>query len=451
MYLYVENRQRLPGQTGSQGLPQYGVLITDADDNAAQANASRKPVLHFGGPLSGGDQFTDSTYGQLEIAATAVAGTQDMQVTVDWGPDPYMDLRIEEWDPPPWESVDIWVDSPANGWDVYEFHDGAGNPIRNGDRPQVGQINRVYARVHNDGNYVVNNVTVAIDSTSPPGIGDTGNWSLLDRVTIPSIQPGDEEVTPAVNWRPNVGTHTCLRATVTYQAGELNANNNRAHENVNDFDTTQSSPWDPIYAEIDVSNPTSVWQEVHIEVSGLPQDWSVWVSQRFIDLAPGETKRIRYTIDPGTAGIPDDELRRVDVHIAGWLTVWDSPMPLGGVTSSVHMVNKSTVSIDPVGIGEKVSLEELTSAAEEWGAYVSVSPGRAGLPVALEVRDIKTGESALVSGTTEAGGGVMLTLKPLLDTFKFQVDGIYAMRGIFYGTTDLDSGASPSFVFVITP
>jgi M6 family metalloprotease-like protein len=451
MHLYVENRQQQAGQIGSQALPDYGVLISDADDNADQANASRVPSLLFGGPLGNGEQFTDSTYGPLKIAAASVAGTQNMQVTVDWGPDPFMDLRIEEWDPPPYESVDIWIDSPANGWNVYEYTDGAGNPIRNGDRPQVGQVNHVYARVHNDGNYVMNDVWVSIDSTTPPGLGDTGNWSLLDRVKIPTIQPGDDEVAPAVNWRPSVNAHSCLRATVNYRTGELNANNNQAHENVDEFTTTQGSPWQPIYTELDVSNPTPVWQNVHIEVSGLPAGWRLWVSERFIDLAPGETKRIRYAIDPGTSSIPDDRTRRVDVHIAGWLTMGDGPMLLGGVTNSVHMVEKSSVSIDPRGIGPQVSLEKLKSAAKELGAYVTVSPGRAGLPVALEVRDIRSGVSALVPGTTGTGGRVLITLDLLLETFPFDMGRVYAMRGIFYGTTDLDSGVSPSFVFVITP
>src|SRR5690606_8726331 len=193
-------------------------------------------------------------------------------------------------------SPDIWIDSPANSYGTFEFTDSGGQPIRNGDRPQTGVDNRIFARVHNEGNVAANNVRVAFYITTPAGIGDSGNWSLLDRVTISSIGPGATVVSPSVNWRPTAGSHTCIIARIEYQTGELNANNNEAQENINDFNTTTNSPWTLVESEVEVTNPTPRYQVMRMEMTGLPTGWTATVSDRFVELAPGETARVQYTI-----------------------------------------------------------------------------------------------------------------------------------------------------------
>jgi hypothetical protein len=80
----------------------------------------------------------------------------------------WFDLSIRQrQNPPPYESPDIWIDSEENSWGVYEHHDAnlnpdvTGNPVLNGDRPWIGRVNRVYARVCNQGDMALDNVRFA--------------------------------------------------------------------------------------------------------------------------------------------------------------------------------------------------------------------------------------------------------------------------------------------------
>jgi len=450
MHLYVENRQTLGGQTGSQLLPAQGIIISDADDNWVPTDP-RKRILLYGGPLGPGAVFNDQNYGPLKITISAVLGQpQNLQVVTGWGPEPFYDLRIDPWTPPPWESPDIWIDSQANGWDVYEYTDGSGNPVRNGDRPQLSRDNRVYARVHNDGNVARSNVQVSILASTPPGIGDTGNWTLLDRVTIPSIPAGGTVVAPPVIWRPGVGTHSCLLARIDYQSGELNANNNQAQENVDDYNTTASSPWHPIYQSLQVSNPTDIHQVLRLEANNLPRGWKVWVSQRFIPLAPGETKLVQYKIDPGEA--PGMERgASVDVNIVGWILDGDGDSRLGGITAAVHLTLASRLVVELRGIQEQMSLARLVSQPGEYGAYITAIPGRFGLPIALEVRDRDSDEYAQGVGYTDANGFVFIGFDRLQGDLQWRDGGRYVIRALLYGDNIVGAAVWEDYTFVVRP
>ena len=119
---------------------------------------------------------------------------------------------------------------------------------------------RLYARVSNSGNVAATNVQVSFYVTTPAGIGDSGNWLLLDRVRIPTIAANSTVRTDFVTWQPPAGSHTCIIVRIDHQTGELNANNNEAQENINDFDTTTNSPWSLVESEVLVrtfSNPVS--------------------------------------------------------------------------------------------------------------------------------------------------------------------------------------------------
>lgn len=451
VHLYVENRQKQAGQVGSQALPGNGVIITDADGNADHPGASRRPVLLLGGPFTAGDTFTDDSYWDLKIEVTSTGTPQYLQVKTEWGVAPFYDLRIRPWSPPPWESPDIWIDSPVNGWDTYEYSDStanpevAGNPIRNGDRPKVGRQNRVYARVFNDGNVAANNVYVKFYVSDPAGIGDTGNWAQIgSSVWVEQIAPGEHAIVKAL-WTPSASTHTCIIVTIECE-GERNADNNEAHENIGDFDTTSTSPWKPVSSEVQVSNPTKIYQNLRLEISRLPAGWTGWVSQRFVPLAPGETKRVQYRIDPGKGGIKGLG-SRVDVDIAGWILEGDREVPLGGVTSAVHLVQPSQVTI--VDLPKTVSLKGIDSVT----VNVVVTPSTGGLPVALDISEAGSSVYGIANGVTDSNGRVSFNMGAV------QRNGIitltpgktYVFRADLYGSSSIAAGSSPDYTVVVQP
>jgi len=88
----------------------------------------------------------------------------DITVTNDAGGT--IDLMINEWgDPPgspgPYESIDIYIDNPVNGWGWFRYNDGNGNnPVGNGDDPLLNHENRLHAKINNIGDADASDVTI---------------------------------------------------------------------------------------------------------------------------------------------------------------------------------------------------------------------------------------------------------------------------------------------------
>jgi hypothetical protein len=105
-------------------------------------------------------------------------------------------VALHPWTSPPgntWETTDIWIDSPVNGFGIYSFgfwNDLSGNPVPvgNGDIPVIGMANRVYARVRNIGGATATDVVVHWERTDPPGVasrGIIGCRSQVDKTQFP--------------------------------------------------------------------------------------------------------------------------------------------------------------------------------------------------------------------------------------------------------------------------
>jgi len=132
-------------------------------------------------------------------------------VRVEWAqtladdPNGSVDLRVEPWDGT-YTTPDIWVDRAPFG--TYDNpNDAQGRPTGNGDRPKVGQINQLHARVHVSGAMGASNVLTTLYAVFPPGVGDNGNWAPLSSLTVSAIaQDGFADV--IAHWVPEVGEHT---------------------------------------------------------------------------------------------------------------------------------------------------------------------------------------------------------------------------------------------------
>ena len=462
LHLYVENRQKIAGQTGSQELPANGVIITDATDEADQVIPIWPPfepwvpveplipIRLFGGPITAGNSFRDASYGGLTIEVDATGMTQYLQVTTQWRPNPVSDLSITRWSPPPWESRDIWIDSPVNGWDTYEYSDVAvnpaipGNPVRNGDRPRVGRANRVYARVFNNGHLLASNVQVSFYVADPAAIGSPASWTTIPGpAVVPWIAPG-EYSTVRVEWTPSSSSHACIIASIEVQPGEMNPDNNEAQENVTDFDTTSASPWKSVSPKLQVSNPTGTYQNVRLQMDNLPSGWTGWVSERLVPLAPGETKSVQYRIDPGQGGTMEIG-SRADINIVGWVFVGDREVPLGGITSAVHLVQKSEVTI--TDLPGTVSLDTVGSFI----VNVVVTPPVAGLPVALDISEAEGTAYSIANGVTDNQGQVTFNIGDLVRDGVVALDAgkTYVFRVDLYGSASVQANTSSDYTVVV--
>lgn len=176
----------------------------------------------------------------------------------------YADMMVRPWrsnpEPGAYESTDIWIDSPVNGYCgggepgaqieppdtiglancLREYTRGVrtdpadpfyGTVIGNGDTPAVGLPNRLYARLRNVGNLAAENVTVHFDiqyKDGVPGLGiGPGEWQTIGTLTPAAIArlariEGQSYTDVYVNWTPDAALfpadargrfrfHACIR------------------------------------------------------------------------------------------------------------------------------------------------------------------------------------------------------------------------------------------------
>ncbi len=230
------------------------------------------------------------------------------------------DTRITPWADPPWETDDIWVDNELiNNWNEYEFNDGnIHNPNGIGDTPVTGTENRVYARVHNDGDEWAYDVDVKFYEADF-GIGMP--WTPIGQTTIPSIENGKSEKC-FIPWDPKLDTteiglvkvHRCIKVEVIPipgDPGELDDENQIAQENIDWIEVPTSTNINKLGAysgTIKIGNPLDEKAFIHLFVYDAPQDWNVILDEEYMELLPGETQEIDFIANyPGLLipGIPE--------------------------------------------------------------------------------------------------------------------------------------------------
>jgi preprotein translocase subunit YajC len=280
-------------------------------------------------------------------------------IEVKWGEGSFYDLAITPWNPPPWESVDIWVDNNAqNDWNVYTYHDAAGNPIENGDNVAVNKVNRLYAKVHNLGDIAVTSDVQVIWRIAVPQTAGDNIVTELGRVTIPGGIPAKSfVVTPPFEWKPTSSNdeHVCIKAEIVSVAGELNATlNNIAQENLTQWYSGASSPFDPVVFKVMVKNPYKDRStDIRMYAPKVPKGWTVTVSNVNFRLQKNEEKEIVVKVKPYLSYFQQNgQLKERKIipsfyaNVQAEMPVGDKWVPIGGVTAVVHPVNKdSRISI----------------------------------------------------------------------------------------------------------
>lgn len=243
------------------------------------------------------------------------------------------DVMLDPWTSPPgktWETTDIWVDSPVNGFGTFRYGqwndlDGNVAPRGNGDDPAVGMVNRLYARVRNRGTVDATNVKVNFEITDPPGLGIAGangwaNLGSVDKVGFPglaAIPPGGY-VDVYLEWTPNIaltpeqiaaGTfyfHTCVRVKLDPVAGETilgNQDGDREQENIDYFQAIPPSEGASVLDRvITLRNPDLVnpkWFSISYETD-IPDGWILEVNEgrTGVEVPPGDTVKIPVFIKP---------------------------------------------------------------------------------------------------------------------------------------------------------
>jgi hypothetical protein len=371
VYYMVSVRRRLRGDDLNDartpnGIPDEGVLIERVDEvTNIQAISTVIGRNQTKGCLAGcnrdalwqaGDVFRATNEVRIEITRKIDADNYMIRVVYDdVGPQP--DVMINPWLSPPgntWETTDIWIDSPVNGFGTFRYgmwNDGTGQmvPVGNGDDPAVGQTNRVYARIRNLGNAIASNVVVTFEVTDPLGLGIAGatGWALVgtaDATTFPQLAsiPAGGTLDVYVDWAPNVTLtaaqtaagifyfHSCLRVRMNAVAGETvlaNQDGDREQENIAYFQSASGrvSPGGPKKQKhvdsVLVRNDDPVRRKSMIVGYRLtvPQngadDWTVLINNGIpqVTLAPRQALEIPVEILPGPSSNRAGQRYSVDV------------------------------------------------------------------------------------------------------------------------------------------
>jgi hypothetical protein len=223
------------------------------------------------------------------------------RVRVEWAqgiaddPNGAFDLRVEPWDSN-YQTPDVWVDRvPFGTFD--QPKDASGRPGGNGDKPRPNETNHIWGRVHCDGTVPAQNVRVTFYAVEPPGVGDNGNWAPIQTKVIANVANGSFEDLN-VNWVPVVGRHTCLQVFAEQQLGEITGGNNRAQENVFQFEAVAKSVPAPVIMPVAVRNPLKQRTVIFIAVKGVPDGFKVQFPHSWIWLDPLEERRFELAIVP---------------------------------------------------------------------------------------------------------------------------------------------------------
>ena len=439
-----------------------GVIVTKVvDDTSALNQKMRKITLLSPELMQAGEEVVDAAR-RLTIRVEAKTNDRPLTYTVrvKWveeataDPAGLFNIRIRPWDSS-WQTNDIWVDSEANDWDTYEtaLEPATGNPTGNGDRPWVGNWNRVYARVHNFGVVDVNDVQVTFYVNSPPAIGDSGTWVPHAVRTIPTIAAGSSEAVFA-SWYPVVGEHTCLKVASETQIGETNVEDNDAQENIFNFDTAGSSPHEPIFFEVSVQNPLPEWALIHMHPRGLRPGWESTTEHGWIWLPPLGEKRMKVALftDYGRSNLLTRSARQRDGHVK--IRPEISFMLEGAVYTwygEGTNVNQEAEHLEAIG-GIQVKAQarrlvelwlEVDHAAAERGTLIArggIDAEIAGVDVKLKVT-AANGRHRVVTLQTDAGGRFEYDARQFEHTVT---EGQYTLQAFILGdelVADVESEA----------
>jgi hypothetical protein len=427
LYYMVSVRRRVLGDDlngdFANGIPDEGVLIERVVEGADPwVTLQAPPGLDRNSLWKAGQTFTHAADG-ISIIIDQEFDEDNYCITIRYTNNANQpDVGMHPWTSPPgntWETTDIWVDSPVNGFGTYRYgfwNDLWGNPVPrgNGDDPAVGMVNRLYARVRNVGTAPATDVKVTWEITDPPGVGIAGanGWAAIGSVdknqfpALVSIAPG-AYVDVYVEWTPNILLtpeqisdgrfyfHTCVRVKIAPVSGETalaNQDGDREQENINYFQAVideggDTATFDGVVRlrndDLVNSKVFYISHEIHPDIA---DRWIVNVNNgiRSVELAPNELREIPVVIKPqgpavvGSSFYVDvsasslrplvNDLNPKDVH--------HEFKPLGGVRVEALVLLPAQVECKATSQGEvmEVMVEGILKGGEKY--YQPNSPYR---------------------------------------------------------------------------
>ncbi|MDJ0823536.1 MAG: S8 family serine peptidase, partial [Paracoccaceae bacterium] len=271
-------------------------------------------------------------------------------------------------------SPDIWIDSPKNGFNL-----SAGPPAHaNRENPVIGEVNRIYARIRNDGPASAFGFDVKWRISEPyHTVGGEADFdTFLGIKHVNQITSGGQSI-QYVEWTPvdDGDPHSCVRVDLTNLVGtDTNEYDNWAQENLRKVQSVTASPFTRVSQRYGLRNPYDVDTLFYFRQSGIPADWDVQLVPEKAMLRPGERVELLVSIKP-----PDKSKICTDERatIESWAARDHTLIPVGGGVLQVDLRAKTAIDID-TGITRcddgdfERMLEQILQQAKDKGEDVDI-------------------------------------------------------------------------------
>lgn len=353
-FYFIEARSNTLGGF-DDSLPESGVLVYYVNEMVAQGEGpvivrddDLTTVSLADAALEVGDSLTIPGTG---ITITVLAGTGGAAYDIDLAyvpPATDYNVRITKGDTIDgnfysYFSPDVWVDSPRNGFNL-----AAGPPPHDDrDQPVIGQVNRLYARVWNDGPATAYDFDVRFRISEPyHTVGGEADFDkFLGIVHVDSLAAGTS-TNVYVDWTPvdDGEAHACLLVDIINLVGtDTNPNDHQAQENLRKVTSITASPFHPVTYPYRLTNPYPEEALFYFRADGAPDDWDITLSPRKILLKPGEHVAGVATIAP-----PEDAklCSSEYVRITSWLPRGDTMINVGGGIAQVDLRRQTILEFE---------------------------------------------------------------------------------------------------------
>lgn len=337
LHYTVEYRRQ---QNLDSALPEPGVLIVKTNDyiNQGEGAAIVQESAVTAGDLDDAtfnltaprEVFNDVGSG-VNIEVTSLDANQ-AQIRLNYTvPPTNNDVFVSPHDR--WKAEDIWIDAP----DLMGNFEADPLTVKDAnEQPVIGEVNKVYGRVRNQGDADATNFEVHLEIREPWGAG--GPWRSLTVETIPLLQgqgtnPAAYQVLSA-EWTPVGDIHSCVKLSVLGVANDVNTENNWTQENISEFTTTSGSPYAPVTSRFSVENPYNEQIIVVFKPDGMPPSWSFIMSPERLVIPANGVGDAQITIQPHDAS---PVCSREEITINAYTPRVDTLKLLGGITLNIGL------------------------------------------------------------------------------------------------------------------
>ena len=266
---------------------------------------------------------------------------------------------------PPWRSPDLWVNWPGNGDETYPV----GSPYDQGEAvrfPLSGtEPHEIVARVHNKGTVQALNVDVRFYIWEPAGAGDRGEFTFLDSDLISVVDAADFELAKGL-WdvTPSTNAHRCILAQIhdwdiptlpgggpvpVYTAStDLWLHNNRAQQNIVDFELKTSSPYQPYFITLEIANDAPEDIQVYLEPIDMPHGYRIACKPRTLTVPAKDSSQFVLRVEAERGIVqPNSEYDAIFViHALRWTRDKTNMVPFGGWVFMIRPREETDVSVN---------------------------------------------------------------------------------------------------------